>query len=218
MWASTGLQCCACKPRARKGRYPLAIRQPLLGSELAHPERTIPGTYHSLHHYCELSRPSLLNPILQLSKVIVIIAPPVKVAYPFILDVQGYPAQIINLFVILVSIFFDRSLFYHFSCLSTGPVLSPVEEASLAQAIQRHFARLYANAALLLIPGCSMASPGTFLLVSRDLLCVVRFFTLTYKKLTDFPQCSPPRSCAQPTRLVTHLHCPTTFIASLVYP
>ncbi|KAH9980758.1 high affinity methionine permease [Russula compacta] len=32
---------------------------------------------------------------------IVIIAPPPQVAYPFILDVEGYPAQIINLFVIL---------------------------------------------------------------------------------------------------------------------
>lgn len=35
-------------------------------------------------------------------KVIVIIAPPAKVAYPFILDVAGYPEQIINLFVVLV--------------------------------------------------------------------------------------------------------------------
>ena len=35
-------------------------------------------------------------------KVIVIIAPPAKVAYPFILDVAGYPEQITNLFVILV--------------------------------------------------------------------------------------------------------------------
>ncbi|KAI0294037.1 amino acid transporter [Multifurca ochricompacta] len=33
--------------------------------------------------------------------VIVIIAPPPQVAYPFILDVAGYPEQIINLFIIL---------------------------------------------------------------------------------------------------------------------
>jgi len=33
--------------------------------------------------------------------VIVIIAPPPQVAYPFILDVAGYPAQIINLFIII---------------------------------------------------------------------------------------------------------------------
>jgi len=33
--------------------------------------------------------------------IIVIIAPPQRVAYPFILDVAGYPAQIINLFVVL---------------------------------------------------------------------------------------------------------------------
>lgn len=36
-----------------------------------------------------------------ISTVIVIIAPPLSVAYPFILDVASYPAQIINLFVIL---------------------------------------------------------------------------------------------------------------------
>ncbi|KAI0063742.1 amino acid transporter [Artomyces pyxidatus] len=33
--------------------------------------------------------------------VIVIIAPPPAVAYPFILDVEGYPQQIINLFVVI---------------------------------------------------------------------------------------------------------------------
>jgi L-type amino acid transporter 9 len=37
-------------------------------------------------------------------KVIVIIAPPQKVAYPFILDLSGYPTQIIFLFVVLVSL------------------------------------------------------------------------------------------------------------------
>ncbi|KAI0317435.1 amino acid transporter [Amylostereum chailletii] len=33
--------------------------------------------------------------------VIVIIAPPPKVAYPFILDVEGYPSQIINFFIVI---------------------------------------------------------------------------------------------------------------------
>lgn len=33
--------------------------------------------------------------------IIVIIAPPHRVAYPFILNVQGYPSQIINLFIII---------------------------------------------------------------------------------------------------------------------
>ena len=37
-------------------------------------------------------------------EVIVIIAPPQKVAYPFILDVSGYPLQIIRLFVVFVSV------------------------------------------------------------------------------------------------------------------
>lgn len=36
-------------------------------------------------------------------QVIVIIAPPPKIAYPFILDIEGYPQQIINLFVVIVS-------------------------------------------------------------------------------------------------------------------
>ncbi|EJU06104.1 amino acid transporter [Dacryopinax primogenitus] len=33
--------------------------------------------------------------------VIIIIGPPANVAYPFILDIEGYPGQIINLFVVL---------------------------------------------------------------------------------------------------------------------
>nr|VWP01447.1 Transcriptional regulatory protein SEF1 [Ganoderma boninense] len=33
--------------------------------------------------------------------VIVLIAPPPAVAYPFILDVEGYPTQIINLFIVI---------------------------------------------------------------------------------------------------------------------
>jgi len=36
-----------------------------------------------------------------ITTVIFILAPPLRVAFPFILDVSGYPGQIINLFVIL---------------------------------------------------------------------------------------------------------------------
>lgn len=36
-------------------------------------------------------------------QTIVIVVPPPGVAYPFILDVQGYPGTIINLFIVLVS-------------------------------------------------------------------------------------------------------------------
>jgi len=39
--------------------------------------------------------------------IIVIIAPPPSVAYPFILDVEGYPGQIINLFIV-VGLFYLR--------------------------------------------------------------------------------------------------------------
>ena len=57
-------------------------------------------------------------------EVIVIIAPPLSVAYPFILDVAGYPSQIINFFVVLARVFpclatpsssyrfFEQGLFY----------------------------------------------------------------------------------------------------------
>jgi L-type amino acid transporter 9 len=35
-------------------------------------------------------------------QVIVIIGPPPAVAYPFILDIEGYPQQIINFFIVIV--------------------------------------------------------------------------------------------------------------------
>ena len=57
-------------------------------------------------------------------EVIVIIAPPQKVAYPFILDVSGYPLQIIWLFVVLVK---RTSLLTTFDFdLSTGFFLPPL--------------------------------------------------------------------------------------------
>jgi len=44
------------------------------------------------------------NTSLRFCEVIVIIVLPQKVAYPFTLDVSEYPFQIINLFVVLVSV------------------------------------------------------------------------------------------------------------------
>ena len=38
-------------------------------------------------------------------QVIIILGPPPSVAYPFILDVEGYPQQIINFFIVCVSFF-----------------------------------------------------------------------------------------------------------------
>jgi hypothetical protein len=38
--------------------------------------------------------------------VIIIIGPPPSVVYPFILDVEGYPQQIINFFIVVVSFFY----------------------------------------------------------------------------------------------------------------
>lgn len=37
-------------------------------------------------------------------QIIIMIAPPPNVAYPFILNVQGYPIQAINLFVVIVGL------------------------------------------------------------------------------------------------------------------
>lgn len=52
--------------------------------------------------------PTVSNTCLRLSsyltfvKVIITLAPPLQVAYPFILDVASYPLQVIDLFIILV--------------------------------------------------------------------------------------------------------------------
>ena len=54
-------------------------------------------------------------------KVIVILAPPLRVAYPFILDVAGYPLQVIDVFIVLVRV----------PCLS----LSPTTLISLPQGL-----------------------------------------------------------------------------------
>ena len=60
--------------------------------------------------------------------VIVIIAPPPAVAYPFILDVEGYPAQIINLFIVVVRwpILSAQSTTTLTVFLCAGPVLAAV--------------------------------------------------------------------------------------------
>ena len=51
-------------------------------------------------------------------QVIIIIAPPAAVAYPFILDVEGYPQQIINFFVVCVSVIFTIFFFQRNSTVS----------------------------------------------------------------------------------------------------
>ncbi len=61
-------------------------------------------------------------------QVIVIIAPPPAIAYPFILDVQGYPQQIVNLFVVLVKWLIHCAL-PMYSPYTIGFVLAPMEEA-----------------------------------------------------------------------------------------
>ena len=72
-------------------------------------------------------------------QVIVVVAPPLNVAYPFILDVSSYPIQIIDLFVILVReiqlVIFSATSHR----LRKGSVLSPLEKAPFSPTVQRHF-------------------------------------------------------------------------------
>ena len=78
-----------------------------------------------VHLITTVSTPVFVSQLyLTLREVIVIVAPPLSVAYPFILDVAGYPDQIINLFVVLVRVLpllsytpwllivFEKGLFY----------------------------------------------------------------------------------------------------------
>jgi hypothetical protein len=41
--------------------------------------------------------------LIGMQQIIIIIATPPAIVYPFILDVEGYPQQIINLFIVVVS-------------------------------------------------------------------------------------------------------------------
>ena len=44
-------------------------------------------------------------------EAIVILAPPMNIVYPFILDIEGYPRQIINFFVVIVGLHHFKFLF-----------------------------------------------------------------------------------------------------------
>ena len=61
-------------------------------------------------------------------KVIVILAPPMNVVYPFIVDVEGYPTQIINFFIVIVrrlpSLCIHSHLFHRacFGCVGKGQI------------------------------------------------------------------------------------------------
>lgn len=113
--------------RISQRRAASSILKSLLGVELAIQD-TAAGFAHSSDtigtsfYYVVIRAPKLI--ILQ---VIVIIAPPPNIAYPFILDVEGYPGQIINLFIALVSRC-STSVFLSCSPIQ-GLVLAEVEEA-----------------------------------------------------------------------------------------
>lgn len=98
--------------RTCQGGHSPPFRQSLLGIELAYRESTHPWTYHSPHSLC---KPPVFPGLphektdnwrifgsITCVKVIVILAPPPDVAYPFILDVEGYPQQIVNFLIVIV--------------------------------------------------------------------------------------------------------------------
>jgi hypothetical protein len=65
--------------------------------------------------------------------VIIIIGPPPSVVYPFILDVEGYPQQIINFFIVLVSFVYFYGIgmeaYNHLVFVFLGTFLAKMEEA-----------------------------------------------------------------------------------------
>ena len=111
-----------------------------------------------------------------LCEVIVIIAPPQKVAYPFILDLSGYPFQIIYLFVVLVSILLflppDPTI-----NLKTGLFLSSLGKAQYTTAIQRHLSQLALSTNLKLTGLCSVAPSSILLPSCHRLLCVSKYLS-----------------------------------------
>lgn len=91
--------------RTCQGGHPAAIREPVLGIQLARGQVAAPGPTHPLDTFSESMHPHARyvgTQLLTLLQSIVIIGPPPSVAYPFILDLEGYPGQIISLFVVLV--------------------------------------------------------------------------------------------------------------------
>jgi hypothetical protein len=69
-------------------------------------------------------------------QVIVIIGPPPAVAYPFILDIEGYPQQIINFFIVIVRLSTLVRVIPHLS-MYAGSILAKMEEAKCRPAVQR---------------------------------------------------------------------------------
>ena len=92
-----------CQPRACQRGYPFALREQVLGVELAYGQVAAPWFDRPLDPFRTSMPISFLSScrVLRDAQIIVIIAPPPAVAYPFILDVEGYPGQIINFFIVI---------------------------------------------------------------------------------------------------------------------
>ena len=92
------------KPRAREGWYSPSIRQQVLGLKLAYWQIAPSGTPrpHDPLGTCDFCSLCSLRPLtMGTPKIIIILGPPPAVAYPFIIDVEGYPQQIINATVVI---------------------------------------------------------------------------------------------------------------------
>jgi hypothetical protein len=78
-----------------------------------------------------------------LSQVIIIIAPPPAVVYPFILDVEGYPQQIINFFIVVVRTQFQLLLLFSIpTAVTAGPILVAIQETQCHPTIQGQVCRI----------------------------------------------------------------------------
>ena len=79
----------------------------------------LPGLIiHLIPSVCTWSWLSVGSMLMTLRvQVIVILGPPMNVVYPFILDVEGYPSQIINLFIVTVCR--PPSFRIPFACMTT---------------------------------------------------------------------------------------------------
>lgn len=69
--------------------------------------------------------------------MIVIIAPPPKVAYPFMLNLEEYPQQIINFFIVIVRDTVHFLLSSSILNLILGLVLAEIQKAECNASFQR---------------------------------------------------------------------------------
>ena len=88
--------------------HSVAVWKYILGIKLADWKITISRIDRASHTICKvLCLFLVLLLTCYIGKVFIFLGPPPSVAYPCILDVVGYPQQVINFFIVCVSFFFD---------------------------------------------------------------------------------------------------------------